>query len=67
MQKPVRVYTAEEVESEDKWQNFLNNESLKISDKKFEAVFLVAPLNPLRLNLKIITETKICDIHFSKD
>ena len=31
MQKPVRVYTAEEVETEDKWQEFLNKESLKIS------------------------------------
>jgi hypothetical protein len=51
MKKSVRVYCQQDIE---KWQEFLDNESISISQGKFEAVVLLSGSASL-IDFKIIT------------
>ena len=51
MKKSVRVYCHQDLE---KWQDFLDNESISISQGKFEAIVLLCGSSQ-HIDLKIIT------------
>lgn len=41
MQKEVRVWAESELDTEQKWKSFLENDSFKISEGKFNAIILL--------------------------
>lgn len=42
MQKYVRVWAESELDTDQKWKQFLENDSFKISEGKFDAIILLS-------------------------
>lgn len=66
MQKETRIYAQTEIENEQNWINFVVKESIKISQGKYNAIFIVLskPTGDY-IDLVIINKEKICEICFT--
>lgn len=66
MQKEVRVYSQDDISSEEAWKNFVDNESLQISKGKYKAIVLLLNIGS-QIDFVMITKEKMCTIHFTTE
>lgn len=59
----MRVYAQAEIESDSAWTKFIDNESIKISQGKLNAVIVL--LGKTSVDFVIVTKDKICEICFT--
>lgn len=65
MKKGITIFAQAEIESEDKWKSFLENESTKISSGKYEAVVVLLQSQPTNIDYIIVSEEKLCKSTFT--
>jgi hypothetical protein len=65
MQKEVRVYSEQDISTDERWRKFLDNESFNITSGKFNAIVVLVNPAQGQLKVEIITKGKILTACFA--